>query len=112
MLSFQDVRIDNWIKNNHDAMLAETYTFDNFTSELRKRFLDPHWEATIFRTIVNSQMTSQESFSTFANCIMQGNNLLIGTPSRLDSIALRAKLELNMSSYLADKISRLRAADK
>src|ERR1700678_4108408 len=57
-------------------------------------------------------MTAHESFITFANRVMQGNNLLIGTPSRLDTTALRAKLELNMSTFLSDKITRLRATDK
>jgi hypothetical protein len=111
-MSFQDIKIDNWIKNNQEKLLAADYTFDTFTSELRKHFLDPHWEASIVRTVVNSQMTATESFSTFANRIMQGNNLLIGTTSRLDSTALRAKLETNMSGYLADKIARLRPTDK
>jgi hypothetical protein len=112
LMSFQDIKIDNWIKNNYDVFHAEGYTFETFTSELRKRFLDPHWESSIVRTIVNAQMTSTESFSTFANKIMQGNNLLIGTTSRLDSQALRVKLEQNMSGYLADKLARLRPADK
>ena len=112
LMSFEDIKIDNWIKNNQEQFLAADYTFETFTAELRKRFLDPHWESSIVRTIVNSQMTSHESFSTFANRVMQGNNLLIGTPSRLDSAALRTKLELNMSSYLADKLARLRPADK
>src|SRR5271168_4847060 len=44
--------------------------------------------------------------------VMQGNNLLIGTLSRLDSTALRSKLEINMSAYLAEKIARLRPTDK
>jgi hypothetical protein len=44
---------------------------------------------------------------------MQGNNLLIGiTTSRLDATALRVKLELNMSGYLADKIAHLRPTYK
>jgi hypothetical protein len=43
---------------------------------------------------------------------MQGNNILIGTTSRLNSEALRTKLEQNMSGYLADKIARLRPTDK
>jgi hypothetical protein len=111
-MSFQDIKIDNWIKNNQETLLADGYTFETFTSELRKHFLNPHWESTIVRTVVNSQMTATESFSTFANRIMQGNNLLIGTTSRLDSAALRAKLEINMSGYLADKIARLRPAEK
>ena len=112
LMSFQDIKIDNWIKNNNDTFLADGYTFESFTAELRKRFLDPHWESSIVRTVVNSQMTSTESFTTFANRVMQGNNLLIGTPSRLDAAALRAKLEINMSGYLADKIARLRPTDK
>ena len=88
LMSFKDIKIDNWIKNNQDQFLADDYTFETFTAELRKRFLDLHWESSIVRTIVNSQMTSHESFSTFANRVMQGNNLLIGTTSRLDSTAL------------------------
>ena len=112
LTSFQDIRIDNWIKNNLDIFQADGYTFETFTTELRKRFLDPHWEHSIVRSVVNSQMSSTESFSTFANRVMQGNNLLIGTTSRLDAAALRVKLELNMSGYLADKIARLRPVDK
>ena len=112
LMSFQDIKIDNWIKNNQDVFTADDFTFELFTSELRKRFLDPHWESSIVRNIVNSQMTSHESFITFANRVMQGNNLLIGTPSRLDTTALRSKLELNMSTYLSDKITRLRPTDK
>jgi hypothetical protein len=111
-MSFQDIRIDNWIKNNHAQFLNAEYTFENFTSDLRKRFLDPHWEITIVRSIVNSQMTTQESFTTFANRVMHGNNLLIGTPSRLDTTVLRIKLEQNMSAYLADKLTRLKPTDK
>ena len=106
-MSFEDIKIDNWIKNNQEQFLAADYTFETFTAELRKRFLDPHWESSIVRTIMNSQMTSHESFSTFANRVMQGNNLLISTPSRLYSAALSTKLELNMSSYLADKLAHL-----
>jgi hypothetical protein len=112
LMSFEDIKIDNWIKNNQDQFSADGYTFEMFTAELRKRFLDPHWESSIVRTIVNSQMTSNESFSTFANRVMQGNNLLIGTPSRLDSTALRSKLEINMSTYLAEKLARLRPTDE
>jgi hypothetical protein len=112
LMSFQDIKIDNWIKNDYDLFLANDYTFETFTAELRKRFLDPHWENSIVRTIVNSQMTSTESFSMFANRVMQGNNLLISTTSRLNSEALRTKLEQNMSGYLADKIARLRPTDK
>jgi hypothetical protein len=112
LMSFHDIKIDNWVKNNQDRFLADGFTFELFTAELRKRFLDPNWESSIVRNIVNCQMTTNESFTTFANRVMQGNNLLIGTPSRLDTAALRSKLEINMSSYLADKISRLRATDK
>ena len=112
LMSFEDIKIDNWIKNNQEQFLSIDYTFEAFTTELRKRFLDPHWESSIVRNIVNSQMTPHESFTTFANRVMQGNNLLIGTPSRLDATALRSKLELNMSTYLADKIMRLRPTDK
>ena len=112
LLSFQDIKIKNWINNNIEVLQGADYTFDTFTTELRKRFLDPHWEHSIVCTVVNSQMTSTESFSTFANRVMEGNNLLIGTTSRLDSTALRAKLEINMSGYLADKIVRLRPTDK
>ena len=57
-------------------------------------------------------MSPHESFTTYANRVMQGNNLLIGTTSRLDTTALRSKLESNMSTYLADKIARLRPTDK
>src|SRR5271168_3383416 len=106
-MSFQDIKIDNWVKNNQDCFLADDFTFNAFTAELRKRFLDPHWETSIVCTIVNSQMTPHESFTTFANRVMQGNNLLIGTPSCLDTTALRSKLKLNMSAYLADKITHL-----
>ena len=31
LLSFQDIKIDNWIKNNQDTLLANDYTFDAFT---------------------------------------------------------------------------------
>ena len=112
LMSFEDIKIDNWIKNNQEQFLTDGYSFDTFTAELRKRFLDPHWESSIVRTIVNSQMTPHESFTTFANRVMQGNNLLIGTLSRLDTTALRSKLEINMSGYLANKITRLRPTDK
>jgi hypothetical protein len=107
LMSFQDIKIDNWIKHNQDVFTADNFTFKLFTSELHKRFLDPHWESSIVHNIVNSQMTTHESFITFANGVMQGNNLLIGTPSRLDTTALRSKLELNMSTYLSDKITCL-----
>ena len=112
LMSFQDIKIDNWLKNNTEQFTAADFSFEDFTTELRKRFLDPHWESSIVRTVVNSQMTESESFSTFANRVMHGNNLLIGTTSRLDTTALRAKLEINMSTYLADKITRLRPTDK
>ena len=109
---FQDIRIDNWIKNNRERFLKEDYTFTDFTTELRKRFLDPQWESMIVRNVVNCQMTNTEPFSDYANRVMAGNNLLIGTNSRLEPKDLRAKLEINMAGYLADKISRLRPADK
>ena len=91
LLSFQDIKIKNCINNNIEVLQGADYTFDTFTSELRKHFLNPHWEHSIVRTVVNSQMTSRESFSTFANRVMEGNNLLIGTTSRLDSTALRTR---------------------
>jgi hypothetical protein len=107
LMSFQDIKINNWIENNQDLFTADNFTFEHFTSELRKHFLDPHWESSIVCNIVNSQMTAHESFITFANRVMQGNNLLIGTPSRLNAAALRSKLELNMSTYLSNKITHL-----
>src|SRR5271168_4125875 len=67
LMSFEDIKIDNWIKNNQEQFLAKD---DAFTAELRKRFLDPNWESSIVRTIVNSQMTPHESFNTFANRVM------------------------------------------
>ena len=109
---FQDLRIDNWIKNNRARFLSDTYTFADFTAELRKRFLDPHWESMIFRTIVNCQMSNTESFIEYANRVMQGNNLLIGTPSRLEPNELRSKLEVNMTGYLAERLAHLRPTDK
>jgi len=112
LTSFQDIRIDNWVKNNRTKFLADDYTFDNFTSELRKRFLDPHWESMILRNVVNSQMTNTEPFIDFGNRVMAGNNLLIDTPSRLEPKELRTKLEMNMAGYLAEKIAHLRPADK
>ena len=111
LTSFQDIRIDNWVKNNRDRFLAEKYTFSDFTAELRKRFLDPHWENMIIHTVVNSQMSKTESFVDFANRVMQGNNLLIGTPFRLNPNDLRTKLEINMTGYLA-KMSYLHPAEK
>jgi hypothetical protein len=112
LTSFHDIKIENWIKNNRERFILDTYTFQMFTTELRKRFLHPQWESTIVRSVVNSKMSSTESFINFANRIMQGNNLLTGTTSRLDSKQLRAKLDKNMASYLADKIARLCPADK
>jgi hypothetical protein len=112
LTSFQDIRLDNWVKNNRDRFLAEDYTFTEFTAELRKRFLDPHWENMIVRNVVNSQMSSTESFIDYANRVMQGNNLLIGTTSRLNPKDLRSKLEINMAGYLAEKIAHLRPTDK
>ena len=112
LTSFHDIKIDNWIKNNRERFIVDTYTFENFTTELRKRFLHPQWENTIVRNVVNSKMSPTESFVDFANRIMQGNNLLIGTESRLDSNQLRAKLDENMASYLADKIARLCPGDR
>ena len=99
-------------KSNSRLVVADTYTFDEFQAELRKRFLDPHWETMIFRTVVNCQMANTESFIEYANRVMQGNNLLIGTPSRLEPKELRAKLEVNMTGYLAEKLAHLRPTDK
>src|SRR5271168_473960 len=112
LTSFHDIKIDHWIKNNREQFIIDTYTFEMFTTELCKRFLHPQWENTIVPNIVNSKMSPTESFVDFANRIMQGNNLLIGTESRLDSKQLRAKLDENMASYLADKIARLRPGDR
>ena len=67
LTSFQDIRIDNWVKNNRDRFLTDTYTFLEFTTKLRKRFLDPHWESMIVRNVVNCQMTNTESFVNYAN---------------------------------------------
>ena len=36
LMSFQDIKIDNWVKNNQDRFLADDFTFNAFTAELRK----------------------------------------------------------------------------
>ena len=57
-------------------------------------------------------MSDTESFIEYANCVMQGNNLLISTPSHLEPKELHAKLEVNMTGYLAEKLAHLWPTDK
>src|ERR1700678_3857024 len=83
-----------------------------FMAEIRKRFLDPLWENNIMRTVVNSKMINSKSFSSFANRVIAGNNLLDGTTIRLDVPTLRKTLLGNMSKFLASKIDRLKVSER
>jgi hypothetical protein len=109
---WKDPEIDNFIKMNKDRFRAPEFTFASFMADLRKRFLDPLWDNQIMRTVVNSRMGSSEPFSTFANRVIAGNNLLDGTGIHLDATALRKTLLSNMSEFLASKIDRLRTAER
>ena len=64
------------------------------------------------RTVVNSKMINSESFSSFANRVIAGNNLLDGTTIRLDVPTLRKTLLGNMSRFLASKIDRLKVSER
>ena len=57
-------------------------------------------------------MASTESFIEYTNWVMQGNNLVIGMPSWLEPKELWAKLEVNMTGYLAKRLAHLRPTDK
>ena len=109
---FKDPEIDNWLKMNRDRLREPTFTFTAFMSELRKRFLEVQWENHIMRTVVNSKMDHSESFSSFANRVIAGNNLLEGTPIRLSVADLRKTLSANMSEFLASKLDRQKATER
>ena len=104
---FRDPRIDSWIKNNKTRINEPPYSFDDLLSELRKCFLDPRWAKNLLRTVVNSKMLSDEMFETFVTRVVTGNNLLDGNPLHLSHDQLRATLEGNLASYLADHIDDL-----
>ena len=104
---FRDPRIDSWIKNNKLHINENTYTFDDLLSDLRKRFLDPHWAKNLRRTIVNSKMSAGETFETFVTRVVAGNNLLDGNPLHLSHAQLCIMVEGNMASYLVDHIDDL-----
>ncbi|KAF8149947.1 hypothetical protein B0H34DRAFT_667072, partial [Crassisporium funariophilum] len=104
---FPDVRINNWINNNDDTLKTAGYTFIDFMTALRKRFLEPQWASAIMRSTVNSKMEKSDSFLVWANRVMKGNNLLKGTDVRLTKAQLRTTLQGNMSEFLASKIDRL-----
>ena len=109
---FKDPEIDNWLKMNRDHLCEPTFSFTMFMSELRKRFLEVQWENHIMRTVVNSKMDRSESFSSFANCVIAGNNLLEGTPVHLSVIELCKTLSANMSEFLASKLDRQKATER
>ena len=77
-----------------------------------KRFLPPFWENQLFRNVVNSKMLSSESFSTFADCVIAGNNLLEGSKFRLSIEQLRETLMSNMGEYLDSKWQNLKQAER
>jgi hypothetical protein len=97
---------------NRDRLRDHAFTFPMFMSELRKRFLEVQWENQIMRTVVNSKMNPSESFTTFANRVIAGNNLLEGTTIRLSVADLRKTLCANMSEFLASKLDRQKATER
>src|ERR1700678_238342 len=109
---WKDSEIDNFIKMHKDRFRSVDFTFPMFMTEIRKHFLDPLWEHNIMRTVVNSKMINSESFSSFANRVIAGNNLLDGTTIRLDVPTLRKTLLGNMSEFLASKIDRLKVSER
>jgi hypothetical protein len=109
---WRDSEIDNFIKMNKTRFRAAEFTFPLFMAEIRKRFLDPLWQNSVMRNVVNAKMDSSESFSKFANRVIAGNNLLEGTGIRLDAAALRRTLSGNMSEFLASKLDRLRKTER
>ena len=64
------------------------------------------------RTVVNCKMDRSESFSSFANRVIAGNNLLEGTPVHLSVNELHKTLSANMSEYLASKLNRQKATER
>src|SRR6202522_4476027 len=95
-----------------DRFRSVEFTFPMFMAEIRKHFLDPLWENNITRTVVNSKMINSKSFSSFANRVIAGNNLLDGTTIRLDVPTLCKTLLGNMSKFLASKIDRLKVSER
>ena len=85
---WRDTKIDNFIKMNKEHFCAADFTFTKFMADIRKGFLDPLWQNNIMCNIINSRMDSKESFSSFANHVIAGNNLLDGTDIHLDAAAL------------------------
>ena len=55
------------------------------------------WQNNIMWNVVNSRMDSKESFSSFANCVIAGNNLLDGTDVYLNAGAVRATAEMDLT---------------
>src|SRR5271155_2147480 len=109
---WKDPEIDNFIKMHKDRFRAVDFMFPMFMTEICKRFLDPLWENNIMRTVVSSKMINSESFSTFANRVITGNNLLDGTRICLDVPALRKMILGNMSKFLASKIDHLKSSER
>jgi len=112
LTSFHDPAINNWAKMNKDRFKAANFTFPLFMAELRKCFFDPLWENNISRSVVNAKMISMESFSTFANQVIVGNNLLDGSKLCLTVNQLRGILLSNMGDYLASKWDCLKLVER
>ena len=105
-------RVANWAKMNKDCFCAPGFTFTMFMNELHKHFLPPFWENQLFWNVINSKMLSSESFSTFADRVIAGNNLLEGSKFRLSIEQLRETLMSNMGEYLDSKWQNLKQAER
>ena len=82
---------------NKDPFHTADFTFPRFMADIRKEFLDLLWQNNIMWNVVNSRMDSKESFSSFANCVIAGNNLLDGTDVHLDAGAIRVTAEMDFT---------------
>jgi hypothetical protein len=97
---------------NKNELCNDAYTFETFVLDLRKNFLDPQWINHILRNIIYARMTESESFETYANRVLSGNNLLAGTDNHLPKAILRDTIENHLADYLCLKIDSLPSSER
>ncbi len=104
--------IKNWIAMNKDQFRQEDYTFEVFLQDLRRNFLDPQWINRILREVIYARMTESDTFESYANHVLSGNNLLAGTENHLSKAILRDTIENHLADYLSLKIDSLPSSER
>jgi len=110
--SFMHPSIKNWISMNKNDFCHKDYTFEMFVMDLHKNFLDPQWINQILWNVIYAHMAETESFESYANHILSGNNLLAGTENHLPKPILRDMIKNHLAEYLSLKIDSLPSSER